>query len=102
MPMNPVTVAEVRAKLAREYIRVIDMFRACDEDGDGRITKREFRAALPLLGFGAGGRAAIDALFATFDLDSSNYLDLQELNTVLRYEGRRQREKAMALQEGGY
>ena len=43
-------VPEIRDMLARERSRVIDMFRACDEDGDARITRREFRAALPLLG----------------------------------------------------
>lgn len=91
--LRPATVGEVREALARERTRVIEMFRVCDVDGDGRVSRREFRATLPALGFGAGGRQSIDALFDTFDLDGSGMLSLLELKTVLRYEERRRLEK---------
>ena len=87
--MRPASVAEVRRLLAKNFSRLIDLFRACDEDRDGKVTMREFRAALPLLGLGAGGRPSIDELFNEFDLDFSGTLDLGELKTVLRYEKRR-------------
>ena len=87
--LRPASVAEVRRLLAKNFSRLIDLFRACDEDRDGKVTMREFRAALPLLGLGAGGRPSIDELFNEFDLDFSGTLDLGELKTVLRYEKRR-------------
>ena len=31
-------------------VRVIDLFREWDEDGDGTVSKKEFRKALPMLG----------------------------------------------------
>ena len=34
-------------------VRVIDLFREWDEDGDGTVSKKEFRKAMPLLGFDA-------------------------------------------------
>ena len=35
--------------LHRSYARVIDLFRSWDKDGSGRVSKAEFRNALPLL-----------------------------------------------------
>jgi Ca2+-binding EF-hand superfamily protein len=98
--LRPATVAEVRDVLARERSRVIEMFRVCDSDGDGKVTRREFRATLPALGFGAGGRQSIDALFDTFDLDGGGTLSLTELKTVLRYEERGRLEKARRIANG--
>ena len=91
--LRPATVADVREALAVERTRVIEMFRACDADKDNLITRREFRATLPALGFGADGRGSIDMLFDTFDLDGGGTLDLHELSTVLRYEERRWQEE---------
>ena len=31
-------------------MRVIDLFREWDEDGDGTVSKKEFRKAVPMLG----------------------------------------------------
>ena len=95
--LRAASVAELRASLAQNRTRVIDMFRACDVNADGTVTKKEFRAALPLMGFGAGGRSSIDELFNTFDLDGSGTLDLKELTTVLKYEERKWRESQRAL-----
>ena len=91
------TVAGVREALARGHARVIDFFRAVDKNGDGRVSKAEFRAALPLLGMplppGAEEDAAslvvIDALFDSFDVDGSGDLTFDELRTILRYEATR-------------
>ena len=88
------TIDDIREALASECKRVIDMFRACDADSNGVVTKREFRAALPALGFGAGGRAAIDSLFQSFDIDGNGHIDFKELNTMLRYEQGRRRAAA--------
>ena len=52
------------------------------------MSKREFRAALPTLGFGAGGRQAIDTLFSTFDLDANGTIEFSELNHDAAVRGR--------------
>ena len=83
------TIDDIRESLVVERKRVIDVFRACDADESGKVSKREFRAALPTLGFGAGGRQAIDTLFSTFDLDANGTIEFSELNTMLRYEAAR-------------
>ena len=49
-------------------VRVIDLFREWDEDGDGEVTKEEFRKALPRLGLYAT-QEDMDELFDSFDAD---------------------------------
>ena len=89
------SVGEMRFALAKEYERIMDIFKACDLNRDGYITKAEFRVALPTLGLsGQGGRAAIDELFESFDLDGNGQVTFQELNTMLRYEARVARQQA--------
>ena len=48
----------------------MDLFREWDEDGDGEVSKKEFRKAMPLLGIVAP-REVVDMLFDTFDPDLS-------------------------------
>ena len=48
--------------LTRSQVRVIDLFREWDEDGDGTVSKKEFRKAMPLLGLEVP-KKEIDALF---------------------------------------
>ena len=36
--------------LTTNAVRVIDLFREWDEDGDGVVSKKEFRRAMPMLG----------------------------------------------------
>jgi len=85
------TVSGVREALARSHSRIIDFFKAVDKNGDGQITKAEFRAALPLMGLddSAGSVLAIDSLFDSFDVDGSGQLTFDELRQILRYEATR-------------
>ena len=39
--------------------------------GDGKVSAREFRGALPLLGYDASNEAMIDGIFAELDADGS-------------------------------
>ena len=64
--------------------RVIDMFRAFDKDGDGKVTKAEFRATLPLLGFDSSNTAVVDGIFDKIDADKSGSVEYSELGTSLR------------------
>ena len=64
-------------------MRVIDLFREWDENGDGTVSKKEFRVAMPLLGLEVPIKS-IDALFDEWDPDGSGKLDLKELTKVLK------------------
>ena len=81
------SAAEVlRSVLSVNLLRVIDLLREWDEDGNHRVSRREFRRALPMLGL-AVERADVDALFAQMDIDASGELDLSELQRSLRGTG---------------
>ena len=87
----PTTAApiELRRALQKQVLkatakRVIDIFNSWDEDGDGIITKREFRRAIiPLLNIPAQP-GDFDALFDMFDADGSGEITIQELSHALR------------------
>jgi Ca2+-binding EF-hand superfamily protein len=64
--------------------QIIDVLKTLDKDGDGTVTKEEFRACLPLLGFDASDSETIDAIFDEIDLDGSGALDYDELRASLR------------------
>ena len=68
-----------------------------DKNGDGRISKREFRRAMPALGLSAPP-AAIDALFDTFDWDSTGDIGFRELNKLLRRDVK-QEKRAVHMEE---
>ena len=62
------TLANIKAAMDAELLRVKDLMTALGRNSDGAVTKLEFRQVLPLLGFDAGGYAALDAIFDTFDV----------------------------------
>jgi len=81
------TVTEqMRDILSQHAVRVIDLFREWDEDGDGTVSKKEFRKAMPLLGLEVP-RKEVDALFDEWDPDGSGSLTLKELEKQLRRGG---------------
>ena len=41
---------QIRDALTLNAVRVIDLFRDWDDDGDGRVSKKEFRKAMKMLG----------------------------------------------------
>ena len=63
--------------------RVIDIFRAWDDDGSGTVSKREFGRALPMLGLHVDKKQAGE-LFDVFDDDQSGSIDYAEINKKLR------------------
>jgi len=80
---NSSVIEQLKSFLAANATRVIDLFREWDDDGDGVVSKKNFRRAMPLLGLHAS-RVQIDSLFDIFDLDSSGYIAYEELNAQLR------------------
>ena len=74
---------QLRDALVSNAVRVIDLFREWDEDGDGEISRSEFSKALPLLGLSAP-KAVVDMLFDNFDTDGSGQISFKEFNKLLR------------------
>ena len=74
---------QVRAALQKHLQRVITLFHSWDENGDGKVSKAEFRKALRALGF-EGVDTELDALFDEFDADGGGSIEYQELNAMLR------------------
>jgi Ca2+-binding EF-hand superfamily protein len=70
--------------LAKNLSRVIDLFRAWDDDSSGTIDKQEFRRGLHQLGLTEVPREEVDALFDEIDVDQSGEIDLRELATELK------------------
>ena len=69
--------------LGKNAVRVIDLFREWDENGDGVVSKKEFRRAMPLLGFDVP-KPEIDALFDQFDPDLTGQVEYVELKKHLQ------------------
>ena len=74
---------QIMASLQKNQVRVMDLFREWDEDGNGLITKKEFCHAMPRLGIVAPSRE-FELLFDTFDPDGSGAIDMKELQKGLR------------------
>ena len=72
----------LRATLALNRSRVIDLFRVWDADNSGRIDKFEFRKAVRTLGFGEA-QEDVDAVFDSFDTDGGGQVEYAELNRIL-------------------
>lgn len=76
-------VDQLRSALIDQAQRVVALFNSWDKDGDGTITKAEFRRALPELEMWADPED-IDELFDSFDSDGGGSISFRELNRMLR------------------
>jgi len=74
---------QLRDELAKNMVRVIDLFREWDDDASGAVSKKEFRKAMQELGCEIE-RKHVDALFDQWDPDKSGTLQIAELNKQLR------------------
>ena len=77
---------QLREILNKNAVRVIDLFRQWDGDGDGKVSPKEFRIAIAALGYKAP-RSDVDEVFAQLDADKSGEIDYNELNRALRRGG---------------
>ena len=73
----------LRDALSKNATRIVDLFRQWDADGDGQVSKSEFRKAIGVLGLNAAEHV-VDELFDSFDPDHSGMITYQELNAMLR------------------
>ena len=67
-------VASLRQSLAGSLTAVKDHFRTCDVDGDGLVSKNEFRSAIAALGLESTADVC-DAAFDAYDFDRSGGVD---------------------------
>ena len=73
----------VREALRAHSVQIMDLFVEWDTNGDGVVTKPEFRKAMSALGINHP-RPHIDAVFDSLDLDHSGSIDFKELNKGLK------------------
>ena len=74
---------QLKEAMKANAVRVIDLFREWDTDGDGEVSRKEFHKAMPMLGFDAS-KKEIDALFDSWDPDGGGSIDFKELQRALR------------------
>lgn len=75
--------AELREALTVNFARVMDLFRIWDIDGNGLVSKKEFRKAIRALRLSASV-AEVDSVFAAWDRDGSGSISSRELSKILR------------------
>ena len=68
--------------MARNLLRVRDIFLQFDDDDNGRIDVEEFRQAMYQMGFD-GLDDALVAVFKSFDEDGSKSIDFREMHNLL-------------------
>ena len=78
--------AQLREALARNAVRVGDLFREWDDGNSGTVTRAEFHRGMRELGFEAS-EEAIDEVFNSWDPDGSGILELREVERQLRRGG---------------
>lgn len=74
---------QLKEALSKNAVRILDLFREWDTNGDGEVSKKEFRDAMPKLGFHLPAKV-INDLFESYDPDGSGVMDLKEVQKMLR------------------
>ena len=74
---------QLRQALHQNMTRVTELFRAWDDNGDGRVSRKEFCKGVRLFGLGAP-LEEIEALYDRFDPNGDGTIEFNELNSLLR------------------
>ena len=72
--------------LSEYSVRLIDLFREWDDDGNGALDKKEVRRAVAALGYEAP-RSEVDALFDSIDVDKGGMIEFEEFKKALSKKG---------------
>ena len=82
-------VEQLSSIMQEHSVKLIDLFRDWDTDGNGAIDKKEFRQAVAALGYDAPNKA-IDTVFATLDVDGGGMIEYHELKASLSTHSKKQ------------
>ena len=74
---------QIRDYLSQRAVRVIELFRQWDDDGTGKIEKKEFRIGMKELGLNVS-KALMNELFDSWYKDKSGIITIEELQKLLR------------------
>ena len=80
---NPTCESLLGAKIVSKGWKVADLMGKWDKDGDGSVSKDEFRVNVSAMGV-QSSVAEVDALFDQYDDDGGGSLDLNELKPTLK------------------
>ena len=75
--------AAMRAHLAHDHLRVIDLFHTLDVDGSGALSRREFSRMIGFLGLDADTRD-VDDLSMRVDADKNGKVTFKEFNAAFK------------------
>jgi len=79
--------------LKSHSVKLIQLFREWDRDGNGALDKKELRKGIAVLGY-AASKKEIDELFDSFDKDAGGYIDFDEFKRVLSEKGVKEAQRA--------
>ena len=74
---------QIMTVLRAQSARVMDLFRSWDTDGNGLISKQEFRECAIVLGFTEVSRADVDAVFDDLDKDGGGEIEYMEMKAAI-------------------
>ena len=74
---------ELIKTLKKNALKLGDLFKKWDEDGDGEVNRKEWHKAIPLIGISTS-KDHIDRLFDYFDQDGSGAINYDELRAALK------------------
>ena len=78
------TVQEQLHEVLKEHqVKLIDLFREWDDDGNGALDKKELRQAIAALGYEAP-KKDIDKFFDSIDTDESGWIEFEEVKKALK------------------
>jgi hypothetical protein len=81
-PDAPPVKDQIAGHIRKNSVRVMDLFREWDTDGDGEISRPEFHDAMKRLGLEVP-KEEVDALFDEWDRDGGGTIDFRELQKIL-------------------
>ena len=81
-PLTDLSLKSLKAVIADNHARIADVFKAWDDDKNGKVSKKEFRNAIQALGYEATV-AQINAVFDQLDKDGSGSIDYRELKVAV-------------------
>jgi hypothetical protein len=81
-PDAPPISVQIANALRKNSGKVLDLFRSWDTDGDGEVSRKEFREAMPALGLDVPVKE-VDKLFSEWDKGGDGALEFKELKKIL-------------------